>query len=172
MKKELYLPTIIVALTLVFGIICLMVYLSDGNAYWIKKKLKIGALLLTFTWFANSCEKGPFENTCYLPPMPDNSIWIKNSSDSLVFSLGDTLFLQVSNPTYPFFSYEILDKSLNSIQSDMLRKLNDSSNFSDYYFLVFKNELASEKYKINFYGEEQDSVTLKNKISSYEFSIK
>ncbi len=48
MKKELYIPLIIVALTLVFGIICLMVYLSNGNAYWIKKKLKIGALLLTF----------------------------------------------------------------------------------------------------------------------------
>ncbi|MFH1052365.1 MAG: hypothetical protein V1779_15700 [bacterium] len=68
MKKDLYIPLVIIALTLVFGIICLMVYLSDGNAYWIKKKLKIGALLLTFNAIVYGTNaQDPF-TSCYLAP--------------------------------------------------------------------------------------------------------
>ncbi|MFH1052367.1 MAG: hypothetical protein V1779_15710 [bacterium] len=170
MKKELYIPLIIIALTLVFGIICLMVYLSNGNAYWIKKKLKIGALLLTFSWFANSCEIEP-TRTCYLPAMPENSISISNQSDSIIYSIKDTMFIQIDNPSYPYFSYDILDKSMNSIKSDLLNKHFDSTTYNEFYFLIFTVEFTPGKYQINFYGEKEEIVTRKNKIKSYDFSI-
>jgi|GEM_PF-3700084 len=75
MKKELYIPLIILALTLVFGAICLMVFLSDGNAYWIKKKLKIGALLLTFNGIVYGTNAQGV--SCYLAPapMPNHSLY-------------------------------------------------------------------------------------------------
>ena len=168
MKKEIYIPLLIVVLTLAFGVICLMVYLSDGKAYWIKKKLKIGALLLTFSFFAESCET----TSCYLPPMPGNSIRIDNSGDSLIYSFKDTMFVKISNLTYPFFSYDIMDDSFNSIKSDLLQKENDSTNYNNFYFLIFENDFEPGKYKINFYGESDELVTLKNKIDTFEFLIK
>ena len=71
MKKELILPLIIFALTLVFAVICLMVYLSKGNAYWIKRKLKIGALLLTFNGIVyGTSGQGGVYDTCYLRDEP------------------------------------------------------------------------------------------------------
>jgi hypothetical protein len=48
-----------------------MVYLSKGNAYWIKRKLKIGALLLTFNsivYGTNGQDSG--YSGCYLAPLP------------------------------------------------------------------------------------------------------
>ncbi len=144
-----------------------MVYLSNGNAYWIKKKLKIGALLLTFTWVTSSCE-----NTCYLPPLTDNSIWIDNHGDSLIYSMSDTMFVRIQNPTYNYFSYEIINTLKVSIKSDILNKQNDSLEYNEHYFLIFTNEFAPGKYNINFYGESEEIVTMKNKIGHSNFQIK
>jgi hypothetical protein len=172
MKKELFLPLIIFALTLVFAVICLMVYLSKGNAYWIKRKLKIGALLLTFTWITNSCEKVPPVVECYMMPPKENTIWINSTSDSMKFNLSDTMFVQIQNATYPFFSFDILDESLNSKKSGILQKYDDSLNYGNMYFIVFQPELDLGKYQINFYGETEEVVTKQNKIISYDFWIK
>ncbi|MFH1052366.1 MAG: hypothetical protein V1779_15705 [bacterium] len=173
MKKELYIPLIIVALTLMFGIICLMVYLSDGNAYWIKKKLKIGALLLTITWFVNSCEKSPtIEVTCYDPMPPKNTIWINNSNDTLIYSVKDTMFIHIINPSFPFYSFDITDSSLKSIKSDILKKQNDTTSYDKFYILILTNDFEIGKYIINFFGENDTIVTKKNKIRSHDFFIK
>ena len=48
MKKELILPIAILGLTITFGVICFLVYITGGIPSLIKKKMKIGALLLTF----------------------------------------------------------------------------------------------------------------------------
>jgi len=171
MKKELYIPLIILALTLVFGAICLMVYLSDGNAYWIKKKLKIGALLLTFTWVTSSCDKPPIV-TCYDPMPPKNSIRIDNHGDSLIYSINDTMFVQILNPTYNYFSYDILNELEVSLKSGILQKQNDSLNYNNFHYLILTNEFEPGNYKINFFGEADTIVTKKNKIKSYDFQIK
>ena len=165
MKKELYLPIIIVALTLVFGAICLMVYLSDGNAYWIKKKLKIGALILSFAWMSNSCEKTVI---CYAPVMPENSIWIDNHGDSLIYSINDTMFIRLHNPTYQFFSFDILDDFSNSLKTGLLPKDSLMHN----YYLIISDEFLPGNYTINFYGEADSLVLKKNKITSFDFQIK
>jgi hypothetical protein len=171
MKKELFLPLIIFALTLVFAVICLMVYLSKGNAYWIKRKLKIGALLLTFSWFANSCEKNPFGNTCYDPMPAENSIWIDKGGDSLIYAISDSMFIQITNPSYPFFSFDIYDFEANLLESGLLTK-RDSLPYDTYYFIIFDKDYKAGDYKINFYGESENSITKKIKINTFEFKIK
>ena len=157
-------------MTLVFAVICLMVYLSKGNAYWIKRKLKIGALLLTFSWFANSCEKSPFVNTCYDPQPAENSIWIDNGGDTLHYPLNDTMFVQILNPSYPFFSFDVYDFNLNFIKSGLLTK-RDSLPYDTYYFVTFDKDYLSGNYKINFYGEEDQNISKTKKIGTFDFKI-
>lgn len=63
MKKEILIPLVIMILGLIFVIINIFVFFSKGNAWFIKKKLKIGALILTFTSIA-ACHT-IHQPTCY-----------------------------------------------------------------------------------------------------------
>jgi len=66
MKKEVFLPLIIILLGFLFVCINLLVYFSKGNAWLISRKLKIGALLLSLTGVV-ACGS-PLRPTCYEQP--------------------------------------------------------------------------------------------------------
>ncbi len=63
MKKDILIPLVIISLGLIFVIINIFVFLSKGNEWFIKKKLKIGALILTLTSIA-ACHT-IHQPTCY-----------------------------------------------------------------------------------------------------------
>lgn len=67
MKKELIIPIIIAGLTIAFVVVSALVWLSRGNAGLISKKLKLGALLLTFTSITNFAS-GQEYVSCYIGP--------------------------------------------------------------------------------------------------------
>jgi hypothetical protein len=70
-KNEWIAPVLIIGLTCVFALVSAMVYLSKGrSAWWISKKMRIGALLITLTAVSTqSCEEAV--RTCY-DPAPGN----------------------------------------------------------------------------------------------------
>ena len=70
MKKEIFIPALLGFLGLGFIIINIIVYFSRGNAWFIKKKLKVGALILTLTSIA-ACHTIP-QPTCYDVAAPSN----------------------------------------------------------------------------------------------------
>jgi hypothetical protein len=49
MKKEILIEVLLLMLGLMFIFINIIVYLSKGNTWFISKKLKLGALILSFT---------------------------------------------------------------------------------------------------------------------------
>jgi hypothetical protein len=63
MKKEMLFPIAIVGLSVFFGFISILVYLRPSPTS-VKIKLKLGALLLSFTMLT-SCAGDPPEETCY-----------------------------------------------------------------------------------------------------------
>ena len=63
MKKEIFIPVLLAFLGLVFIIINIIVFFSKGNAWYIHKKLKVGALILTLTSIA-ACHTAQTP-TCY-----------------------------------------------------------------------------------------------------------
>ena len=64
MKKEILIPILIVFLGLIFVFINAMVFFTKGNAWLIKKKLKVGAMILSLTGIL-AC--GSHFGTCYGP---------------------------------------------------------------------------------------------------------
>jgi hypothetical protein len=69
-KKEIVIPIIIVCLSLIFILINILVFFTKGNNRFIKKKLKVGAMILTLTGII-ACHTVP-KPTCYdvttIPP--------------------------------------------------------------------------------------------------------
>jgi len=77
MKKEILIPALLVFFGLIFIIFNLMVYFSRGNALFIAKKMKVGALILALTSIA-ACHIVP-KPTCYDVAAPPNE-----NNDSIV----------------------------------------------------------------------------------------
>ena len=69
MRRELFVPLILAGLTVAFVVVFLLVYMSRGNStYLIRKKLRIGAFILSLT--AVGCSDPVGTVTCYTPPPP------------------------------------------------------------------------------------------------------
>ena len=107
MKKELILPIAIIGLTIAFGVICFLVFISGGTPSLIKKKMRIGALLLTFNamvFGASSCN--PYKGaSCYLSPPEEPAEFIFLGTD---FSYNATL-----NRNFPGQITELSPKNIN-----------------------------------------------------------
>ena len=86
------------------------------------------------------------------------------------YPLNDTMFVQILNPSYPFFSFDVYDFNLNFIKSGLLTK-RDSLPYDTYYFVTFDKDYLSGNYKINFYGEEDQNISKTKKIGTFDFKI-
>jgi hypothetical protein len=67
-KNNIFLPIIVIGVSIAFVIISLLVFFSNGKPSFIKRKLQIGALLLTLTVSISTF--GAVACWCYAPP-PD-----------------------------------------------------------------------------------------------------
>ena len=81
MKKAVYIPLAVVILSAAFLIISLMVIFSRNKTPWIKRKLRLGALLLGLTSLsATACKTDV--RMCYAQVQTDNLTMMKgNKSD-------------------------------------------------------------------------------------------
>ncbi|MHB8079594.1 MAG: hypothetical protein ACYDIE_10110 [Candidatus Krumholzibacteriia bacterium] len=73
-RREFWIPLAVLALTVAFALVSWLVRLSRGNAWLIRRKLRLGALLLGLTWSAAGCDgaDGGGIVTCYLPAPVDD----------------------------------------------------------------------------------------------------
>src|SRR5512137_794435 len=112
MTKKEYLVTIaIIALTAVFALVPVMVYLSNGKSKkWIARKMKIGGLLLTLT--AVSCNSGR-QATCY-DTEALNFMSLKNAMENKLeinLDTGNILLGHILGRRSNEFSFSIADKT-------------------------------------------------------------
>ena len=87
-RKESLLPVGLAGLTVLFIIISALVYLSRGNGFLIKQKLKLGALILALTATlagTSGCDQGEVIS-CYVPytPYPVYDLLPATSPDQLM----------------------------------------------------------------------------------------
>ena len=87
MKKEFLSYIYIGGLSIIFIAICLMVIISKENTYFIKKKLQVGALLLSLTGAMMGCDNGGVV-TCYAPPYEPPASIIENNDCNYSVSYG------------------------------------------------------------------------------------
>lgn len=141
MKKELFIPVLILTLTLAFAVVSAIVFINGGrSAGLIKRKMRLGALLLTFNamvWGAKATDDG---RTCYIVgPPTDPSHYRLNIKNNLGYGLSagtyTKYYLGDENKTNHSlrldvnYSYVNMNKEVQVSNSDLyLTPYSDGSN--------------------------------------------
>lgn len=111
MRREHWIPLAVLGLTLAFVLVSWLVRLSRGHPWLIRRKLRLGALLLGLTGAAAGCGEGGTA-TCYLPA-PVDEIYFDSQfrgQDGLVLDLGQGSELSgdLNGRSDSAYSYQIL----------------------------------------------------------------
>ncbi len=117
-KKDLLVVLAYAGLSILFTAICLAVWATGGHHFFVRHKLRIGALMLTL---AGTATTGCVTRTCYEPVYDDDdstqgdtnvmAIDGYNDGDTIEVDLSadNTLTGTITNPDGQAFSFAILD---------------------------------------------------------------
>ncbi|GEM_PF-3139931 len=181
MKKENLIPFLLVVLGFSFAVISLIVFFTKGKSYYfIKKKLKIGALIITLTAVFNGTAlfSDQHKKTCYMPIHKDEieekkeleleTITITSiKNDIIIYSLSKKEPVKgfVSNAgKNNKISFKITNSKDKTILSDNLTLTNDS-------FEIILNEMKKGNYKFYLYLSEKETQTKENLFKQYKLKI-
>ena len=149
-KKELFIPIIVVVLSIAFALISLVVILTKGKSKkWIQRKMKLGALLLTLNAFTPGSAQ-EIEIMCY-KAMISSTITIE--SDNFSFSKKDVIKGNVEKRQVDTIYYSIRNNNGTAIQGGKLITRKETPDSPDEKFEIeLVNDLAKGKYSLLFFA--------------------
>lgn len=162
-NKNYLTPLLIVFLTITFAFIGLMVFITNGkSSFWISKKIKIGALLLSLSSVVsfNSCT-----TSCYDPPAePQNIVEINNISENNTIILNNiqnnaTISGKISECVSSEFSFAVTDKLTrqDTFQKEELIALDGAFDSRvEEFELDIINDLISGEYSLIFFENYEE----------------
>jgi hypothetical protein len=172
MDRKLITPIVLGFLFAGFGLISFLVIISKRHPWFVEKKLRLGALILTLSGAAIGCTT----ITCY-SPAPSNMIDVDNgilSRDTiLIKNIGtDAITGKISNRSGDTFSYAVLDSSDQIITKANILPVDGSFDESSEEFSIKLNTTCSPgKYTLNFYEFPADSIENGYILRSYSLKI-
>ncbi|MFN8208005.1 MAG: hypothetical protein U0T82_11440 [Bacteroidales bacterium] len=169
-KNEWIAPVLIIGLSCIFAQVSAMVYLSKGKSeYWISRKLRVGAFLLTLTAISTqSCEDAV--RTCY-DPAPGNYF----KFDSTEVDIGVVVDMSRTNwvtgilydRTFADYCFSVTDTAgtdtlqvgvviptdgkFNSSREQFIIELDRDLPGSLYYLHIFSGSNSMQSYQIGMY---------------------
>ena len=155
--KDLLSPFILLSVGLAFVLIAFLVYITMGKSKkLIASKIKIGAFLLSFSWFVAGCDF-PSTRTCYAPALlPD--IKITNPIDSIThsytFKPKDTVYVQIDRASFYYYSFVLVSAITDSGSQSGYLVFDANKNQAKYYHFILDSVLAKGAYFINYFGED------------------
>jgi hypothetical protein len=158
-KRHVVIPVCIALISGAFIAVCTLICLTGARPALIKKKLKLGAILIYLTGLV-SCDLfgGKPQPTCYVPLPPPNEIHI---TEPAVNGAGIELDLSRSNVLKGVierregteFSFRIEDPGATERQRDDLAALDGAfDEFSEDFALNVRNDLETGEYFLRFFG--------------------
>ncbi len=169
-KKEIIVPALVVGLSVLFAVICLAVFLSNGKSKkWIARKMRIGGLLLTLT--AVSCS-GPNVDEevimCY-EPAPINSMWMHAGTQNgieIKLDTNNVLIGSISEFDGSKLSFSVIDQNENKIQTGSLQVLEKVLvQGSESFRIELDKTMKAGDYSLNLFVTDiggQDTVSPQN----------
>lgn len=149
-----------------------MVIITKRHPYFVGKKLRVGALLISLTGISLGCT--PI-TTCYMPIIGDkisiDQTDLQTGKIILNRSISDTLSGRIEERKGPTFSYAILDSTRSLKKKDDIFALDGiyDEPGEEFKILVDKSIIPGD-YSLRFYTISKDS--LKNYDSSpYSFTL-
>lgn len=147
------------SLFLAFALISLLVILTKRHPYFVGKKLRLGALILSISGASVGC----FTPSCYLSAAPNNFHVDQAivSSDSIVVhkSISDTITGTISERRGNTFSYVVFDSSNSIILKDNIQPIDGNFDEDIEAFKIgFGPAILPGRYDLKFYNEPKDSI--------------
>ncbi len=147
----------------VFVVVSVLVKLTGRNPFFVKKKLAVGALLLSLSAIMSGCKgTGPGDIvSCYVLPLEERVTidGIRNGQIVLNRKVTDTLHCVITDPVYSHYSVMILD-SINTVVkketvfSDTASWVGDMIKFP----VVCDNGIKQGTYSLRLFNHVADSV--------------
>jgi len=156
MKKEHFIPILLIALAIAFIFVSLMLFLSNEDKYWIKQKLRIGAIIISFTSSMSSCI--PF-GTCYLESITD-SMYLENTQNNEIhLDIIKTNKIKgwIELPAIKYYSFRITDTNYIEVQRDNIFA-DDGAFNEDYEEFTIKVDITlnAGKYFLYLFTQKKE----------------
>jgi hypothetical protein len=158
LKRHVVIPVVIIFVAAAFVIASILVYFSRGRSSLIRKKLRIGAVLIYLTGLV-SCDliDGDTPPTCYVPLPPPNEFRITEpgpSKDGIDIDLAQSNLLRgvIARREGTDFSYRIEDESASERQRDDIAALDGAfDEYTEDFEVTVRDDLATGLYLIHFF---------------------
>jgi len=154
MKVKIYSSMALLSLCIAFTFVSFLVMITNRNSYWVKKKLKIGALILSFSGMAVGCQP---QVTCYSPAVIEPTIEFENpltQNYEIVVDRDDGVVISghIYRKDFSAFSYTIEDTNehiikTNDISADDGAFDDDSEAFS----IALGEDIENGSYTFRLY---------------------
>jgi len=166
-RKDVWIPVAVIGLGVAFATVSLLVRASRGNPWLIRRKLRLGALLLSLGWTAAGCSEGG-STTCYAPLPPehvefDAEFWSEVDARLVLdLSAGHALTGQIYRRTTTSFAYRLLAADQTERQRGELVALDGAFDAaSEAFSLDLGAAVAPADYELVVYaGEVEADVVL------------
>lgn len=157
MKKELYIPLILIGLSVAFVVVSFLVWITRGNDSFLRKKLRIGAMILLLTGTAVGCK---CEDSCYLI-IADNQFFIEDQGIGgrieLDMSVTNKLIGQIRHRADEDFWYLIRKRNGEEMQRGNVEPLDGVyDDIHEEFEIQVRIDLATGEYELEFYLLEEE----------------
>lgn len=158
MKKEIYLPLVLIGLSAAFITVSFLVWLTRGNDSLLKKKLRIGAMILLLTGTAVGCSPEP---SCYVPN-PTDEIDIGNGiypggEIQLDLNISNVIAGTIMYPSSQVYTFQILDGEGGILDRGPIEAVDGKYNDNyEEFELSVREDMTSGNYILRFYTVSEE----------------
>ncbi len=164
--KKITIPIALAALSLVFIVTCVALYLHKGkSAKWVARKMKVGGIMLSLTAILSACDPTQVtdepEITCYMVAAYNLILVETDSSNTITLNLPDkqTIEGEIMSRESNKFCFTVLDSTERVVQKENISALDGTFDESQEKFKIkIDKELAPGDYSLRFYNTDKDSL--------------
>jgi hypothetical protein len=155
-----------------FGLISLLVILTKRHPYFVSKKLRLGAMIISLSGIAAGCLP---TTTCYVPA-PDNVFQIDQADSqtgAIVVSkaVSDTITGRITARNRDAYSFMIVDSLDTIVMKNNISPVDSVFDEAIEEFKIgFGNSLVPGNYSLRFYAVPMDSIQNRDWYN-YSFSL-
>ena len=157
-RKQILVPVLVAVLSVAFVFVSFLVFVTRGNASLIRKKLKLGAVILSLTGVVlGGCREG--EITCYAPILPSDRIEFYSpgvTEDGIYLNLAVRYIIEgtIYERRSDAFSFDIIDESRNEVQSGDIAAIDGAYDTETELFLIaVRRDLPVGAYTLSIYRD-------------------
>ncbi|MFO7652996.1 MAG: hypothetical protein R6X25_04150 [Candidatus Krumholzibacteriia bacterium] len=163
-RHLVWVPLAIIVLAVVFALVCLLVRLSRGHPWFVRRKLAVGALLLSLTWSTSGCDDRP-DATCYAPQPPEmqtfefDEQFLPAGTLQLDVGAGTQLTGEVVDRDFDAFAFRLLSAGEQEVTRGALIAADGAfDENTEPFVLDLGADVAPGEYKLEIYPGSPDVI--------------